>query len=57
MMCNNESRLPGDPECSSDEEIDEWMKGKNVRFKILDKQIDFSRAKIKDGQFSYQYMP
>jgi hypothetical protein len=28
--CHEGIRVPGDPECSSDEEIDKWMKGKQM---------------------------
>lgn len=41
--CNEKTRLKRDPECSPDEKIDEWLKGKNALIKVINKQI-----KLKD---------
>ncbi len=47
--CNENTRSPGDPECSSDEEIDKYLKGKvlnlatiesGINFKVYDKNKD-----------------
>ncbi len=39
-ICHEESKRPGDPECSSDEEIDKYLKGKTVRVVLIEKKLD-----------------
>ena len=34
-ICNEKTKLEGDPECSSDEEIDEYLHNKQIRFIII----------------------
>lgn len=37
--CNEETRLSGDPVCSSDTDIDKWIKTKKAKIFIIDKKI------------------
>ena len=39
-ICNENSRIPGDPECSSDAEIDDWVTGKSLEFKVIESKFD-----------------
>ena len=34
--CNEKTRIEGDPECSSEEEIEEWMVNKYIWINALD---------------------
>ena len=40
--CNDATRLPDDPECASDEEIDEWLADKKAGFRFISQKIDFN---------------
>ena len=41
-MCSNDTRLENDPVCASDDEIDEWLDGKNLVIKGYDNIPDLS---------------
>ncbi len=40
--CSEASRIEGDPECSSDEEIEDWLHNKKLKMKFIDQKIMFS---------------
>ncbi len=44
-MCNENSRIEGDPECSSDVEIDEWMENKIFAITAIEQKVDFTSFK------------
>ena len=46
-ICHEETRLTGDPECSSDEEIDKYLKNKKLRTLIMEKHLNFQDPKLK----------
>ena len=43
VKCHEEIRSPGDPECASMTEINEWLKYKAVHLRVLNDKIDFSK--------------
>jgi len=46
-ICHEETRLTGDPECSSDEEIDKYLKNKKLRTLIMEKYLNLQDPKLK----------
>lgn len=40
--CSNETKLPGYPDCKSDDEIEAWLENKYVMFKFINQKIDFT---------------
>lgn len=42
MRCTEETRIQGDPECASEEDIDAWFGVKVATIKIINTKIDFN---------------
>ena len=42
MKCTEETRLPGYPECASDDEIHDFLLRRRAFFKIITEQVDFN---------------
>ena len=47
--CNEKSRIEGDPQCSSEAEIDKWMANKKIQFKMIDQKMDFTTDQDKSN--------
>ena len=47
--CNEKSRIEGDPQCSSEAEIDKWMAGKKMKMKMFDQKMDFTTDQDKEN--------
>jgi len=39
--CNEKTKLPGDPECATKSQIDEYMVRKFLVYRVINEKIDF----------------
>ena len=46
--CNEDSKVEGDPDCSTDAEIHEWVHNKKLIVKFLDYKVQLKDIKDKD---------
>ena len=42
-ICSEKTRLKGDPECASGEEIDKYLQNKKIRVSIIEKQLNLHK--------------
>jgi len=40
--CSEATKVEGDPDCASKEEIDDWLLHKRALFKIINNEVDFN---------------
>ena len=41
-VCNNGTKKEDDPECATEDEIEEWIATKQIQLKVIDNKIDFT---------------
>ena len=54
--CSNATRLPNDPPCATNSEIDEWAIGKSVQILGLSHDVDFDIENEESFNERYHYI-